>query len=346
MKYIYKFGIVTLVMLAAFSCEDEEALPIVTFDAAGKGAYVRLVQETSRTVNIQTQADFDKFEYTYSVDFVDLTLGAAVDQYVLDLVYTSRKDPKKPVSTTKEGFRSFSGSDFSENEAGYLQLSDITFTAAEMATIAEVEQSDMVFGDDFTINGYLIMNDGSRRDGSNSSASVVGAAFRGHFDFVFSLVCPTDLEQKVMYSTVISATHPSGTDTLAANCAAGAITPITGTVKIVSTNGINYEFDDWSFGTYGTCYGQKAAKDEKGKAIMVDLVVDGNDALTFEERCQVVQFTGFSDSLFNVWKLESTLVGNTWTITWSNDSGEAGVTTLTFASAPSFTLAPPPPSGS
>ena len=288
---------------------------------------MRLVEETGKDINIQTQADFDAFTYTYSVDFVDLTLGAAVDQYVLDLVYTNDAG-----STTIEGFRTFSGSDFSENDDGYLQLSDVSFTSGDMATATGVTQSSMVFGDDFTINGYLIMNDGSRRDGTNSSASVVGAAFRGHFDYVFPLECPTDLEQTVAYSTVISATHPAGTSgTLAADCLAGSTTPITGTVDIVSTDGINYEFDDWSFGSYGECYGQDSDGD--------DLVVDGNDSLTFEERCQVVTHNGFQDSLFSIWTINSsTLVGAVWTIDWENDLGEAGVTTLTFDAVPDFTV--------
>ena len=76
MKHIYKFGIVTLAMLTAFSCEDEDAAPIVTYDSATKGAYVRLVEQSASLMNIQDQTVFDASSYVYSVDFVDETLGA------------------------------------------------------------------------------------------------------------------------------------------------------------------------------------------------------------------------------------------------------------------------------
>ena len=54
-----------MIMLMMVSCADEDLKPIITFDDAIKGAYVRLVDQSDRFFNLLE--DVSQFSYTYSV---------------------------------------------------------------------------------------------------------------------------------------------------------------------------------------------------------------------------------------------------------------------------------------
>ncbi|MEZ4994236.1 MAG: hypothetical protein R2824_27685 [Saprospiraceae bacterium] len=72
-KKIFSIMAAAGLVLFASSCADPDLGPIVTFDTAGKGAYVRLVEDNgNQLINL---LDLAASGYQYSVEFVDLERG-------------------------------------------------------------------------------------------------------------------------------------------------------------------------------------------------------------------------------------------------------------------------------
>ncbi|MEM1325115.1 MAG: hypothetical protein AAGI23_04125 [Bacteroidota bacterium] len=298
-----KFNIFILsgvLALSLFSCADEDLAPIVTFDDAEKGAYVRLIEQGDNLINL---FDIDGSVFTYSVEFIDVEQGNQVAEYNVDLVYTGSKGDIGPVR-----YKSFTQSDFGTCEEGYRCLENITVPATEVIAALGLTPDDLEPGDQIRADGSLVLTTGAVFGAENSSATVNGTAFRGFFDFLLPAGCPSDLEQTVTYET---------TDIWCGG------DPVSGSVDIVGRGAGVYEFSDWAFGSYGPCYGGGTA---------------GGD-LTFSEVCGEVFFSGFTDSFADTWTFESSIDGNQWTIIWENTYGEAATSVITFpGDAVPFTL--------
>jgi hypothetical protein len=294
--------LVLMAMLFATACEDEDKAPIVTFDSAGKGAYVKFVDQSGATlINLLSQADFDASSYTYSVEFVDGENGARVTSYDLQVSYNNGD----PVA-----LRSYSASEFTAQATvrGGLGVSNVTITAADVTSPFGLSYTDLTPGDEFEVTGTITTENGTY-GGSNSSASVAGGAFQGFFDITMPAACPSSLEGTYDYAS--SNIWCDGSST-------------TGTVDIIAMGGGKYRFSDWSFGGYGVCYGGGAA---------------GSEGLTFTDVCTVVSFTGFVDVYGDTWTYVSSITGDDWTITWDNTYGESGTGVVTIPGL-GFTLAP------
>lgn len=293
----FKFSIIlgaVLVMLSG--CKDEDLAPIITFDSAGKGAYPRLVEEGNTLINLLLDANASTYEYT--VELVDLQQGGLVAEYILEMTYEDNNPGNGDASAGPVVFRSFGQSDFTTNENGFQQLT-VTIPASEAISAAGTTFDALEAGDDFIFEGTVILEDGSQFGAENSSSTVRGAAFRGHFDFVMPAACPSDL---------------TGTyDVTTTDIWCGA-DPVTTAVDIVALGGGSYEFSDWAFGAYGPCYGGGTA---------------GGD-LNFIDVCTEVSFTGFTDSFGDTWTYDSNIDGSEWTITWENTYGEAGSSVITY----------------
>ena len=291
-----------------FSCADDELSPIITFDKAGKGAYVRLLQETdSKLINL---FDINSLTYTYDVEFVDLEQGALVSEYNLSLVVEDKTpDNGADVSTGPVAFRSYSSSDFSTNSNGFAGLEGITITSPELLSAAGINPEDLGPGDEFQIIGTITTVEGQTFGAANSSAAVRGDAFQGHFNYTFAASCPSSLEGSYPYDGF---DYWCGED------------PSSGTVTVTAIGAGVYTFDDWSLGAYPACYGGLAA---------------GWGTLAFSDVCAEVFFSGFTDNYGDTWEFTSSLEGDKWTITWVNTYGEAGSATITNPSgAWPFTL--------
>ncbi len=303
---ITKYFAWVLVALVYVGCADESLAPILTFDAAGKGAYVARVSETARFINL---LDVANARYTYSVEFVDLEQGGTVAEYAIDVRYVDNN----PANGNKSGgplrLRSFNSSQFQDNARGYKSVSDITITASELFSLFGTDASEVLAGDQFVVIGTVTTRDGAVFGFSNSSSSVNGAAFRGHFNFTLVCGCPSNLEGTFAYV---------GSDYWCGNPGSS------GTVDIRRTSGTTFSFTDWSFGAYQACYGGGSSN---------------WGALAFTDVCGVVGFTGFVDSFGDTWTFESSIDGAEWTIVWSNTYDEAGKVVLTHPSgAWPFTL--------
>ncbi len=308
MKNNNKFIIIMAALLVfAFGCEDDERLPLVVLDSVEKGAYPRLIDETDKLINL---FDISGSSYTYNIEFVDIEGGTLVAEYVLDLVFDDNNPDNGDKSAGPVEYLKFSSSDFSMGENGYLKAPTITINAADALSAAGVSADDVLAGDNFNFVGRIILTDGRQFSQTNSSATVVGPAFQGHFNFTLPANCPSDLTGTYAYTTT------------AVWCPEWDGTPLTGEVEIVAKGGGVYYFSDWSFGAYGPCYGGTA--DQPG--------------LTFDEVCAVVDFTGFTDSFGDTWTYDSSIDGENWTINWSNTYDEAGNTVITFPGGVPFTL--------
>lgn len=282
------FGALALIMT---SCADESLGPILTFDKATKGAYVRRLEESDKLINLFNVA---ASKYTYSVEFVDLEKGALVAEYVLDIIYVDNNPDNGNKSVGPKQFRSWSASDFETNAAGFKALSNITITAQEAIAAAGITEPELLPGDQFQFKGRIILQDGAVYTASNSSASVNGAGFRGHFDFTLPAGCPSSLKGSYAYT---------GTETWCGNPA------VSGTVTIIEKGDGVYGFNDWSLGSYTACYGSF-----------------GSDwgQLAFKDVCAVVSFSGFTDAFGDTWTFTHSVAGPEWTISYTNTYGESG----------------------
>jgi hypothetical protein len=285
---------VLMLAVVAMSCADPNLKPIVTFEDAGHGAYIRLVSESG-------EKSIDFFDpttssYTYSVDFVDDQQGGNVATYRVDLEYVDVTGANSKAPTE---FKSFAASEFGTSEAGYKSVSDIDLIGTEM--IAFFNLSGINQADQFKMTGSLIMNDGTVFASGNSSATVKGAAFQGHFDVNFPVVCPSDLAGTHSYST-------------ASWCGGPAV--IGTSVWVTEANGV-YSIDggDYAFGSYFECYSPTAT------------LPGGN--LRINDLCNGLFWTGAS-RWGETYTFNSVSVsGADLIVDWENDYGEAGITTLT-----------------
>ncbi|HPG09444.1 MAG TPA: hypothetical protein P5275_17220 [Saprospiraceae bacterium] len=290
----------SLLVLAA-SCADPDLAPVVTFDSAIKGAYVRLLDESgSKLFNL---FDLAGSKYTYSCDFVDLERGALVSEYNLDISYTDGFADNGTITKSPVRLKSFSQSDFSTSAEGNVGIANVSITPADAMAALGLTMADLGPGDAFKVKGTLVLNDGSIHGQDNSTSALIGGAFRGQFDITFSVACPSSLDGSYPFETTASWCGETKS----------------GNVTIVAKGGGVYTFSDWSFGAYQACYG--------GDAL-------GWGALQFKDVCSEVSFSGFTDNYGETWTFNSTLEGDKWTITWENtyidgSAPESGTAILT-----------------
>lgn len=303
MKLRVSIGLMALVMVFT-ACEDADKAPIVTFDSAGHGIYARLLStDGALLVNLLSETDFSSSNYSFTVEFVDDAKSANVAEFYVELTYVPVSgDAVGPVEVTR-----IPASALTDAESGFKQTT-VEVNATTLAGLVGLSYADFAPGDQFNVEGVIVHNNGTEFRGSNSSSTVTGAAFQGLARFTRPLACPSELDQTVSYVT---------TDVWCDG------STVTGTVDIVGQGGGRYIFSDWAFGAYGPCYGGGTA---------------GGD-LHFTDVCEVVSFTGFTDSFGDTWTYDSSISGEEWTINWVNTYGEAANTVITFPGGVPFTLA-------
>ncbi|MCB0689490.1 MAG: hypothetical protein KDC53_23285 [Saprospiraceae bacterium] len=293
-----KISILLLSAVVLFSCADEELGPVVTFDTAGKGAYVKLLSETDRSINL---FDVEGSSYTYSVEFVDIDMGKTIAEYRLELTYVDKNPENGDASTGPIVFRTYSPSDFGTTDRGFVGLANIVVKATEMIAAVGTAAEDVMAGDQFKMEGYVVTDEGDQFGFSNSSSAVNGSAFAGHFNYTLNATCPTEIGGTYDYETV---TTWCGGET------------ITGEVTLTLTN-TGYDIDDFSLGAYYSCYGTDPLPTLPG----------GN--LRLVDVCNTISVTGASrwGEIYTYHSL--TIDGASMTIEWTNDYGEGGTTKLT-----------------
>lgn len=293
--YSKLIGVLAILMVVS-SCEDEDRLPLVSLDTVETGAYPRLIDETDKLINL---FDVGGSTYTYNVEFVDIEGGALVAAYVLDLTYDDNDPSNGDNSSGPTEFLRFSASDFSMGSNGFLQAPTVSINGNEAFAAAGVSPDQVSAGDNFNFVGRVELTDGRIFNQANSSATVVGPAFRGHFNFTMPASCPSDLTGTFEYTT--TNVWCDGSE-------------VSGSVDIVALGGGVYNFSDWAFGAYGPCYGGGTAS--------------GN--LTFTDVCLEIAYSGFTDSFGDTWTFSGGIDGNEWVIDWVNTYGESATSTVLF----------------
>jgi hypothetical protein len=304
MKINRIFLALTALTVLTFSCADEDRAPIVDLTSVETGAYPRLISETDKLLNL---FDVSGSNYTYQVEFVDIEGGTLVAEYVVDLYYDDNDPSNGDNSTGPIEYVKITADQFTAGANGYLQAPEINVNGAEVIAAAGLSLDDISAGDEFDFVGRVVLTDGRIFTQSNSSTTVYGAAFRGHFNFTMPASCPSDLTGTYEYTT---------TDVWCN----GATT--TGTVDIIAKGGGTYYWSDPSFGAYGVCYGGPA----------------NDPGLTFQDVCLEVAYTGVIDQYGDTWTYDSSVDGNNWIINWVNTYGEAANTTVVFPNGVPFTL--------
>ena len=291
-KFLLFFG---AILILATSCKDENLAPIATFDAAEKGAYPALIEEGVRDINL---FDIAGSSYTYTIEFIDLEQGALVSEYALQLSYEDGDASDGDNSAGPIEFKSWPSSSFETNANGFKGISNITITASE--AMAAFGLTDLGPGDIFRFVGRVTTTSGQSFMASNSSAAVNGAAFRGHFNFNLTAICPSDL---------------AGTYTaISTGIWCGADDGYTTEVTLTADGKTAYDVDDFSFGAYDPCYGAGAGR-PLGNLRLVDV-------------CNKISVTGQSQWGEVYTYSNMSVDGNSWKFTWVNDYGEGATTEL------------------
>lgn len=302
-KSLKKFAIVMLTIIVA-SCADENLKPIVTFDDAGHGAYPKLINEQGeRSVDF---FDLDNSQYTYSIEFIDDDNGNGVATYFIELTYVDVNgvDSQGPIE-----YKTFDAASFGTSANGNKSIDNVLIKATEMIAAVGLVTADISQADKFIINGTLVMTNGDLHTGKNSSSTIHGAAFQGHFDITLAVVCPSDLEGTHTYV---------GT----AGWCGGGYVPTSGTtVWVREANGVfSVEDKDYSFGAYDGCYGDGSPG--SGKAWP-----EGN--LRINDLCNQLFWTGASQWGEIYFFDDVTVNGAELTLVWHNDYGEGGTSIIT-----------------
>ncbi len=194
----------TLLMLA--SCADDSLGPVLTFEKAGKGAYVKLLEVTS-AVDYDL-AKFSTTSYDYMVEFVDIENGNTVEQYDIFVSYQDNTPDNGDNTKDRVLLKSFSKSDFTVMESGAPGMS-VSLPLSESAAALGLSESDMSGADFINYNTEVTTADGAKFGFENSSAAVNGSAFAGHFRFSVKLNCPLEDSQ---FSGTYTLTYVEGGD--------------------------------------------------------------------------------------------------------------------------------------
>ncbi|MDX1477972.1 MAG: hypothetical protein R3301_09730 [Saprospiraceae bacterium] len=221
-------------LLILTACKDDALSPIITFDKAGKGAYVRLLTLISGEYDL---SNFSASAFEYEVEFVDEQQGSLVSSYDIYVSFDDNSPGNGDNSKAETLFASFGQGDFGSSSRGYKSMS-VSLPLSEAASKLGLAQADLTAGDFFRYRTELVLNDGRVFTRANSTAAVNGSAFQGFFNFNAKCTCPLPDDRFTGSYKIEYVTHEAGPF--------GAImgaTPPTVTLRTVSGSTTLREFD-------------------------------------------------------------------------------------------------------
>ncbi len=179
-------------MMTTYSCKDEDLAPIITFDQAGKGAYVRLVSLNTGEYDLN---NLSGTAYDADVDFVDIEGGSTVTNYDIYVSYVDNSGSGLDKAETL--FKAYAPGDFGSSVNGNVGR-NLNIPLSEVASLLGVALNDteLIPGNLFRFRTE-ITSDGIVRNFVNSSSAVNGPAFQGHFNFDVKVTCPVPDDQFV-----------------------------------------------------------------------------------------------------------------------------------------------------
>ncbi len=291
-------------LMLVIGCVDEDKAPILTFEAAGKGAYPARVSSSGGEIRTD---DLAGSRFTYTIEFIDLQAGTLVSEYKASVSFTDYDESDGNSSAGPVDFLSFSSSEFTDQASGNKGLTDITVTGTDLLNALGLTADDLKGGGQFDVKGTVTTVDGAVFTSSNSSSSVNGSAFRGFFDYTLFVICPSDLG-----GTYDAVTVGSSTD----GCCPGEVTVMSEVTLTDKGSGL-YEISDWSGGIYLEWY------DIYG-------INETHNVGEIQDACSVVSFVTkeepFGESLEGSGKVGADGV---ITLTWLTGYGDKATVTLT-----------------
>jgi len=186
MKVFRTFAILSIVASSAMvlsSCKTKD--PILTFDDADKGAYVKLIANSesgSKSIDILDQTTYDQAKYGYSVEFIDGAAGSRILRYILEVTFT---DSTGTITTGPIFFRTFETTDFTLSVNNNLGVKDIEIKASQVAGLFGLTFDELKEGAKFEFSGSLVTFDNKSFGTINSSPTIRGDAY---FDFTIQVV--------------------------------------------------------------------------------------------------------------------------------------------------------------
>lgn len=193
-KYL-KIIVFALGALLVSSCADPDLSPIITFDQAGKGAYVKLLnQEASKSFYDLT--NIANAEIAYDIEFIDLEDGALVENYSVNVEYVDKNPANGDNSVPVTPYLSLGKSDFGTSVNGKVGTS-VSIPLTALAAALNLNTDDIKALDVFNFTASITIKGGAVFTGANSSSAVNGSAFGGHFIFSGNVTCPVPTDKFV-----------------------------------------------------------------------------------------------------------------------------------------------------
>ncbi len=166
------------------SCADDELGPVLTFDKATIGSYIRLVELFTGEYDLENAATT---ALEYEVDFVDIDNGNQVTEYVINAQFNDNTPGNGDNSQPSAVFRTIT--DFTESRNGN-RGARVSIPLTEVLSVFGLSLDDVSAGDQFSFFGQVNTVDGVSYGSTNSTGTVRGSAFQGYFDFNGKLTCP------------------------------------------------------------------------------------------------------------------------------------------------------------
>jgi len=328
MKFIKQSLLLLVCALFVVSCADEP-LPFDTYDDLQKGAFARKLTDDGGSYFI---TDPENSSFSFSVEFYGENNGQNVASHEWQIWH---RDNVNGTVSEKVVIANVSAGSFGTDPNSGLPTASYTFPMLEALATLGLTIDDVNPGDDLIFDGYVVLNDGRRFGPDNTGASLQGNnGFDGIFRFQKPLLCPSELVGTYDFSTVVGG--GTGNGTWDGNV--GAV--VEGKLRFEEVGDGLYEiytdpggegdveFMDLSFGAYFGGWGYDPTDaGNQGSMPNTDPNTDGNVRLV--DACNKLGFTGSSQwgevFTFN----DVTVNGDVLVLDWTNDYGEAGVTTIT-----------------
>lgn len=182
MKNLF-FSLLAMTFLLV-SCADDELGPVLTFEKATVGSYIRLVELFTGEYDLENTGTT---ALDYEVDFVDADNGNQVTEYTVDAIFTDNTPGNGDNSQARTQYKVFS--DFADSRNGNKGVR-VNIPLTEVLTLFGLSLDDVSASDQFTFFGTVTTTDGLEYASTNSTGTVRGSAFQGYFDFNGKLTCP------------------------------------------------------------------------------------------------------------------------------------------------------------
>ncbi|MFK7806507.1 MAG: hypothetical protein AB8F74_01780 [Saprospiraceae bacterium] len=187
MKNIIIIALIASALLMMPSCANEELGPVVTFEKATIGAYVRFVDQRGNAEFDLANVASSAFEY--DVDFVSLDGGSRVAEYIVTAQFIDNTAFKGDDSKPRSVYKTVSSSAFTPSAKGNPGTT-VVVSFQELLGVFGLSEDQITASDQFALFGAVRTDDGAEYTSNNSTATIRGSAFQGFFDIPVNVTCP------------------------------------------------------------------------------------------------------------------------------------------------------------